>query len=317
MIENIKYKNSGMGFLALLISISALSASGYLYYRDMEINKELTFKVSSLTAEAINQAKLSKETLLKLQLQTDSLQVQVSKLDKNSSNFNLLQLNELISMANQSLLVYNDVKSAIKILNYAMGVLNTDNNASYVEIKVNLSNDIEKLNQIQYLDMVFLASKLNIIQSQIVTLALMPELDETQRGNAIKLNTLVDPDASNWQKFMHNFKRTFASLVTISSSDQSQTLQLLPEKEIIVRQNIKLDLLNARIALLDRDYPLWKFNLANIRNNLESYFVKNALTASIINNVNILLQTDISNKAANIDDTLKSLTKLNNNNRSM
>ncbi|MBY0379245.1 MAG: uroporphyrinogen-III C-methyltransferase [Burkholderiales bacterium] len=298
-------------FIALIFSIVAIGGTGYLYYIGYQIRNALNQNLNNLTVSiGVNHHKVT-DTINRVTTQLDMLESQINNQNMNQKEYSLLQLNELISMANQSLVVYNDVKSALKLLNYAANIVNETTDAQYVSIKSAIVNDINDLGQLQYADAIVMTSKLNLMINQINTLPLLSEKDSLTMGNDVVNPQDITNSGSLWLRFWNSIKQDFKSLVTISSTNGNKAIQLLPEKEIIIRQNIKLYLLNLRIALLQHDDVAWKFNLNNINTDLALFFVKTHLLESVKNNVDDLIKVNISMNNANIDNTLKALNKLN------
>lgn len=313
MTDTVKIKHgmSVLGLFAILLSIVALGGTSYLYYIGLNKETQIDNKLNSVTQLISAQNDTYANNIVEIKTTVDSFESQVARLSNQKTDYTLLQLNELINMANQSLFVYNDIKSTLKLLNYAQKLLSNNNSPIYVEVKTAIANDIAQLGQIQYTDPVVLSSKINAVLNQITTLPLIDdsvqiakEIQSTQDNNS-------DLTQSIWYKFWKNLKHDFASLVKVSSSDKNNVIQLSPEKDVLIRQNLKLDLLNVRMALLQHDNSAWQYNLNNVKNDLGLYFVNNALVGAIIENINGLLQTNISIAGINLDDTLKALNKLN------
>lgn len=320
MIETenkIKVKKQGgkiFGLFAIFVSLIALGSSAYLYYLGMQTKSAFKREIGILKSSTATDLELLGSNNAQLASHIKALESQIHGMnDKINPNLSLLQINELISMANQSLIVYGDVKSSLKLLKYASDVLTNNNDAQYVGVKSALANDIAKLGQLQYADSIVLLSKINLLAKQITVLPLINDKNvvSVESKTVDNMNVALNQN-SIWNKFWYNLKKDFKSLVLISSTRNSQAIELLPQKEIILRQNIKLYLLNARMALLQHDEESWKFNLNNINASLENYFAHTALLESIINNINELLKVDISTGDANIDSTLTALNKLNN-----
>ncbi len=312
MTETVKIKRGVNSFslIAIVLSLMALGGFGYLYYVGIVKQQQIDDKMTSLTQLVNSQNDVTTNDIVEIKSNIELLESQITKLGNQKIDYSLLQINELINMANQSLLVYNDVRSTLKLLNYATKLLNNTNDPKYVEIKTTIANDIAQLGQIQYADPIVLSSKVNAILNQITTLPLIDNSVQATNENQVQMSH-ADLTQSLWLRFWANLKHDFASLVKVSSSDKNKVIQLSPDKNIIIRQNIKLDLLNARMALLQHDNLAWKYNLDDVKDNLNLYFVNNTLIGAIINNINGLLQTDISNSKINLDDTLKALNKLN------
>ncbi|MFN8770558.1 MAG: uroporphyrinogen-III C-methyltransferase [Neisseriaceae bacterium] len=314
--KKIKNKRSGITtcLFAIFLSLIVATIGGYLYYYELQFQKKIRTEIDGLHAIVNNNILPIRVQNEQIKSRIDGIESEISIIKSGSNqHLPLFHINELISMANQSLLVYGDVRSTLKLLQYANDILSNNNEAQYIEIKSAITNDIAKLGQLQYIDSVALSSKINTIIDQITSIPIIGD-DKSAIKVESTIYTSIDNGsnkASLWTKFIENIKSSLKSLVLVTSTNNRKAIELLPEKEIIVRQNIKLYLLNARIALLQHDQNSWKFNLTNVDENLKDYFIKTTLLSSIINNIDDLLKVDISMENANIDDTLKALNKLN------
>ena len=63
------------------------------------------------------------------------------------------------------------------------------------------------------------------------------------------------------------------SLLRVSRIDQPEAALLAPDQSYFLRENIKLKLLNARLALLSRQTGAARSDLASVQTSLQRYFV--------------------------------------------
>jgi len=298
----VKSAGKRLALLSLCLALLSIILIGNLYYRCMQLRKAAQLEFDYLDVHYTKQIQEYQQTIAKLQQTNNNLTNQLTQLSTNKTN--IYQINQLISLANQTLVVYNDVASATRLLNYAKELLNGNNDALFIQLKLALSSDLEHLNQLPIIDSIFLNGQLNAIATQVTLL-------NVANSGVISQKTQVMPNQSNWHKFLDNIKNDLFELVTISKSGTNATVIPLPAQDIIIRQNIQLDLLNARIALLEHDEVNWKFSLENAKNTIALAFRNNFMTPKIEDELNQLLNLDIGIDRANIDDTLKALNKLN------
>jgi len=311
---------SGGVFFAIIATVISLSVAGlcaYLYYTGVTERDSLVQQLNTLSKKVeLDKTQINNE-LQVIDKHIDGLESQVHGMSMVSNhNLILVQLNQLIGMANQSLVVYNDVRSALKLLNYVAGLLQTSLNGEYAEIKAAVAADINRLGSVQDIDTNLLVAKLNTLGGQINSLPLI-DYDKTTSANLQESYvresavTSAAADSSLWYKFWANLKHALRSIVVVSNTNYAKQVQLLPNKEIIIQQNIKLYLLNAKIALLQHDQVSWKFNLQNVKADLTTYFSQTSITRALVINLDELINVNITLNAINIDATLKALNKLN------
>lgn len=311
MSDAITNKSRGYGltvFAILLLALIAIAASGYLFYMGLRFKNNFQTELSLLQKQnlALNsQLQQSQQQVFQLQNTTVGIQNRLNQLSDNKTNVVVFQINELISLANQALVVYHDVNAAIRLLNYALDILNGNSLALFTELKVALTTDLEKLKQLPVIDSVIMTTKLDNI------------IIETTQLHIANQNVLPNPvqsssNQNNWHKFITNVKSVLVQLVQVTKTNNNTKIILLPEEEVIVRQNVKLDLLNARMALLQRDNTNWQFSLKRAEQNIQIYFLSDAVKKNIEIQLGELANTDIDAALSNIDATLAALNKLNN-----
>jgi uncharacterized protein HemX len=96
----------------------------------------------------------------------------------------------------------------------------------------------------------------------------------------------VDPGASQsawgkvwneaWSGVSERIWTEAKSLVRVTRIDHPEAMLLAPEQAYFVRENLKLRLLNARLALLSRQFDTAQSDLRDAQASLERYFDKSA-----------------------------------------
>ncbi len=77
------------------------------------------------------------------------------------------------------------------------------------------------------------------------------------------------------QRVMADIWQEARSLVRVTRIDHPEAMLLTPEQAFFVRENLKLRLLNARLALLSRQFDVVQSDLAQARTSLDRYFDRN------------------------------------------
>ena len=81
--------------------------------------------------------------------------------------------------------------------------------------------------------------------------------------------------AERWQFVTSHIWNEVRSLVRVSRIEQPEAMLLAPEQAYFLRQNIKLRLLNARLALLSRQFATAQADLRDVQSVLDRYFERN------------------------------------------
>ena len=86
----------------------------------------------------------------------------------------------------------------------------------------------------------------------------------------------VSPWRALWQAWGVQVWQEVRSLVRVTRIDQPDAMLVAPEQAWFLRENLKLRLLNARLALLSRQFDTAQSDLRDARTALERYFDRNA-----------------------------------------
>lgn len=289
----------------LLLFIFMSAALGYLYYTGMQFKRMTELQLNRLELQNISQAKMYHLNMMGVRENVHAIQSRLNQVYANKNGMLLFQLNEIISLANQSIVVYNDIVGSIRLLSYAKNMLESNNDAAFVGLKFSVSSDLTKLNNLPLMDKVMLSGKLDGMLSEVSKL----HLDKTKPNSTAPFQS-QSLNNSKWSRFINDIKNTLFGLISVNSSDKS--MSLLPNDEVLLKNVIMVDLLGAKIALMNNDQAGWIYNLTNLKSKLVPNFANyqgiNNLEQELLN----LLQVDISNHGANIDATLTQLNKLNN-----
>lgn len=143
-----------------------------------------------------------------------------------------------------------------------------------------------------------------------------------ERSAPLKLVSLDEPGAADWassmsgwwfdrwQWFSRQAVSQFHSLVRISQIDSPEAALLAPEQSFFLRENIKLRLLNARLALMARHSDVVRADLQAVQSLLERYFRNDApAVMEAIQVVNRVAQQVIDIDVPRPDETWAALAK--------
>jgi uroporphyrin-3 C-methyltransferase len=95
------------------------------------------------------------------------------------------------------------------------------------------------------------------------------------------------------------------SLIRVTRIDHPEAMLLAPENAFFVRENLKLRLLNARLALLSRQFETTQSDLQLAQNALDRYFDRSARSTVLLSQ--LLNQVAAQSREVNVpkpDDTL-------------
>jgi uroporphyrin-3 C-methyltransferase len=89
--------------------------------------------------------------------------------------------------------------------------------------------------------------------------------------------------AARWDLLVTRVAEEARSLVRVTRIDQPEAMLVAPEQAYFLRENLKLRLLNARLALLSRQFNTAQSDLREVQTMLERYFDRSSRRVSTVN----------------------------------
>ena len=250
-----------------------------------ESTKELQAKVSVLDSK---QAESQSQQLALEQLYQD--------LSKNRDDWALSEIEEVLSTASQQLELAGNVQGALIALQNADKSLSRSDKPQFIAIRRAIARDQDRLKALPTVDVPGIAVRLDSVIGQIDSMPLLsdekPVVSVTEPKKqpvraapkaAAKSNGKEQPAAApasdwladaqeKWQSFSAEMWTELKQLVRIRSVDTPDALLLSPTQAYYARENLKLRLLNARLALLSRNEFAFRNDLAAAQDTIAKYF---------------------------------------------
>ena len=299
LLSPFTYRASTFSKVALILVILALFTLAWQWlntrHRFNAIEKSLSEKLEAyhaLNQESFTLAKLAEErstqanartVILEQKLaesrdQQEVLQTLYDQLAENREATALAEVEQLLTIANQQLQLAGNVKSALLALQAADTRLQPLALPRAIQLRETLAQDIEKLRQFPQADVISMSEELNKIVTLSDTLPLISERQPTL-NNALKTEQLHKTAVLNKTQQLHGaalFLNTLwddiKNLVTIERIDQPEPPLLAKDNAFYLRENLKLRLLTARIALLQRDEASYTADIQTVTRWLNQYF---------------------------------------------
>ncbi len=217
-------------------------------------------------------------------------------LSKNRDDWALSEIEEVLSTASQQLELAGNVQGALIALQNADKSLSRSDKPQFIAIRRAIARDLDRLKALPTVDVPGIAVRLDSIIGQIDSMPLLsdekPVVSVTEPKKqpvraapkaAAKPNGKGQPaDASSsdwladtqekWQSFSAEMWTELKQLVRIRSVDTPDALLLSPTQAYYARENLKLRLLNARLALLSRNEFAFRNDLAAAQDTIAKYF---------------------------------------------
>jgi uroporphyrin-3 C-methyltransferase len=254
-----------------------------------ESTKELQAKVSVLDSK---QAESQSQQLALEQLYQD--------LSKNRDDWALSEIEEVLSTASQQLELAGNVQGALIALQNADKSLSRSDKPQFIAIRRAIARDQDRLKALPTVDVPGIAVRLDSVISQIDGMPLLsdekPVVSVTEpkkqtpapratpkalaNGKQAAGTAELVPDSSywlanfqdKWQSLSAEMWMELKQLVRVRTVDTPDALLLSPTQAYYARENLKLRLLNARLALLSRNEFAFRNDLSAAQDTIAKYF---------------------------------------------
>ncbi len=231
-----------------------------LVTQGLESVRELSAKVSLLEAR-----------YAEAQNQRAALEALYQDLSSGRDETVLAEVEQMLMIAGQQLQLSANVKAALIAMQQADDRLKRMDRAALNGLRNAISRDIDKLQALPNVDVPGINSRISNIITAVDTLPLVQDVVHLpQAGSAVVAAPLGDEGA--WQRLLREIWEDARHLVRIENMDKPKLPLLAPTQIFFLRENLKLRLLSARLALLTRDEASYKHDLQLAQEWLVRYF---------------------------------------------
>jgi uroporphyrin-III C-methyltransferase len=203
------------------------------------------------------------------QAQQAALEALYRDLAPSRDEIALSELEQVLLIANQQLQLAGSVSSALTALQLADVKLQRLDRPQFIPLRRALARDIDRLKAIPYVDVAGMSLKLDQAIAAVDTLPLA--MDERLPA-AVPDKDAPPPDEPRWRRMLHDMWSDIRQLIRIEVTDRPAAPLVPVAQQYFLRENLKLRLLTARIALLARDDASFQADLAASEAWLKQYF---------------------------------------------
>ncbi len=237
--------------------------------------------------------------------QRASLEALYQDLSGSRDETTLSEVEQLLLIAGQQLQLSANVKAALIAMQQADEYLGRMNHPNLAKVKNTIEQDIDKLRALPDLDIPVINTGIDKLIAQVDTLPLAYEFRIQQ-----KVDPPSEPTAneSSGQKLLREIWEDTRSMLRIENTHQQQLPLISPTQAFFLRENLKLRLLTARMALLEHDDASFKHDLQSAESWISRYFDPTSKdSASAIAALRKLRKSDISIELPDISDSLNAV----------
>lgn len=188
------------------------------------------------------------------------------ELSRGRDEWTLAEIEQTLGIASQQLQLAGNIQGALAALQTADARLARSDRPQFIPLRRAISKDIERLKAAPNLDIPGLTLKLDQVVSAVDTMTLLADGRPT---TPLAESTSLE---GFWSRLGALVWSEVRQLVRIQRLDQSDQGLLTPEQSYFLRENMKLRLLAARVALLQRNEITFRADVKSASDWLTRYF---------------------------------------------
>lgn len=193
------------------------------------------------------------------------------ELMRSRAEYTLAEVEQALTIAGQQLQLAGNVEAALIALQAADARLVSGEAGSLLALRRAIGKDIERLRALPAADLSGMVFKLSGLAGAVDQLPLA--FESRLRMEPTKSGSSGSRGEPNWAtRLWEEFWAEFSSLVRIERLDRQDVAVLAPERAFYLRENLRLRLLSARLALMRRDARTFKEDTAQAKAWVERYF---------------------------------------------
>jgi len=281
----------GAWFAVLLALIAAGMAAGVWFdaRKRLEASTEaLAQRVTALESQQRQLRALAQEaqqSALSLQGKLSTLEVRIAdaqgqraaiealykELSRNTNEWRIAEVEQMVDIAAQQLDLAGNVRGALLALQLAESRLARRDEAAFAPLRAALARDIEKLKALPELDPGALGQRLERLAISVETLPLA--FDERPPGASTTGAGVPGQTDDRWYlRLGAEVWQELRQLVVVRRVENPEPPLLPPAQAYFLRENLRLRLLSARLAVLTRDARAYRDDLQASQTWIKRYF---------------------------------------------
>ncbi|ABR89923.1 uroporphyrin-III C-methyltransferase [Janthinobacterium sp. Marseille] len=340
----------GLVYVALVALAALVGVQWWMSHKELStVRTEVARRIQSgdaINTETKVIVKSAQETITELQAKVNVLegkQVEAQSqqlaleqlyqdLFKKREDWALAEIEQVLSTASQQLQLAGNVQGALIALQNADARLSRADTPQFVNVRRAIGHDIARLKALPSLDLTGIALRLDSVIGQIDTMPLLsdekPALPASEPKNRpvpakpaaknAKAAPAPEPAANDWwpvakakwESLSNEMWGDIQQLIRVRSVDTSDALLLSPTQAYYARENLKLRLLNARLALLSRNEVAFRSDMIASQDAISKYFDTRAKQTQTVQA--LLKQVQSSNLAIEMPTLAESLNAVRN-----
>lgn len=250
-------------------------------------NQMLVAQNQELVRELGGKLSLVESKYAETQSQRTALETLYQEMSSSRDQTALAEVEQMLLIAGQQLQLSANVKAALIAMQQADSRLQRP---AFASLKKRIGIDIDKLRALPNIDVAAINLRLDGVIAAVDSL----RLAQDSRIQPPKPVALAEPPAGAWKRFWSEVWQETKGLVRIENTERQEMPLLAPSQTFFLRENLKLRLLSARMALVTRDEVSFRRDLKTAQEWLKRYFdIKSADGSQALNALQKLASSNI------------------------
>jgi uroporphyrin-III C-methyltransferase len=280
----------GLIYFCLVLAALALAASAMLWQKLSNIQEQLARQSHESGNNAVEARALAKQAqeqvretaarlamtenkLGEVALQRSQVEELVQSMSRSRDENMLVDIESALRLAQQQAQLTGTTEPLLAARRSADQRLERGGQPRLSRVRAAVAHDIDRIKASSVPDVPAVLVKLDELVRQVDELPLANAVAGAGAGaSAPARKAEPPPKLAWWERALGDLRDEARNLVRVSRIDQPEAVLLAPEHAFFLRENLKLKLLNARLALLSRQTDAARADVASSQAALRKYF---------------------------------------------
>ena len=275
-------------YFGLAMAALALAASAMLWQKLSNIQEQLARRSQEAGNNAVEARALAKQAqelvretaarlavtetkLSEVALQRSQVEELVQSMSRSRDENMLVDIESALRLAQQQAQLTGTTEPLVAALRSADQRLERGGQARLSRARAAVARDIDRVTASSVTDVPGLLVKLDELVRQVDDLPLANAVAGSGTSAPVR-KPAPAPKLAWWERALADVREEARNLVRVSRIDQPEAVLLAPEHAFFLRENLKLKLLNARLALLSRQTDAARADVVAAQAALRKYF---------------------------------------------
>jgi uroporphyrin-3 C-methyltransferase len=280
--------------------------------RDIESTSNEARLIAKQSQESVREAQgkiaVLEGKLAESQSQQLALESLYQELSRNRDEWALAEIEQVLTIAAQQLQLSSNVRAALLALQLAESRLARSDRPQFIPVRKAIARDIERLRNVPSIDTAGVSLRLDSLVAAVDSLPMAFDERTAEAARSAKAAATAEAKEGFLYRFGAEVWDELKSLIRIRSVDAPEPPLLAPSQAYFLRENLKLRILNARLALAMRDEAGFREDIRVAQSWVGRYFDARAKpTAAVAAQLKQLGATSFTFEMPTLSDSLEAV----------